>query len=109
MSLPTATTKPSRLPKLTRVSGSPELRNIADKELVALQERVGEEVTREHKSMNMDELLDRVSMLKQRQLEIYLEVCWMRLNTNHSGELSETMDEARNMVAALRAIIASVD
>lgn len=104
-----STPETSHLPKQTRVSGSPELRNIAEKELVALQERVSVEVTDEHKSISMDELLDRVAALKHRQLEIYLEVSCMRLNTNHNGELKDTMHEARTMVAALKAIIASVN
>jgi len=91
--------------KCTRVAGTPELRSIAEKEIVALQERVGDPVTRVSAATGMDELLDRIVTLKQRELDIYLEVCALRLDTNHRGPLKATMEEARLITATLNAII----
>jgi hypothetical protein len=91
--------------KRTRVAGTPELRCIAEKEMVGLQERVGDAVTRVSATTGMDELLDRVATLKQREIDNYLEVCALRLDTNHRGPMKATMEAARDITATLNAII----
>jgi hypothetical protein len=105
------------------VTGSPELRRIAERELAELHNRLSSDesnstescshtaistnasTNRTSSQTSMDSLLTKIEAMKKRDLSNYLEVCLLRLTVSKGGEMQETMDKSRAMIETLTALI----